>query len=87
MKHLAVILSLMLAVTPAFAQRGEGGKGGGKQQNMSKDERQRMRDDMQGLYRGDRNRQERPPQRQLTPQEREKLRRDIDNANKDLPRR
>jgi hypothetical protein len=86
MKRLAVILSLMLAAAPAFAQRGEGGKGGGKQQNMSKDERQRMRDDMQNLYR-DRNRQDRPPQRPMSPQERDKLRRDIESANKDLPRK
>src|SRR5947209_15499291 len=70
MKHFAVILSLMLAATPAFAQRGEP-KGGGKAQGMSKDERQRMRDDMRDFNR-DRNRQDRPQQRQLTPQEREK---------------
>jgi hypothetical protein len=84
MKRLAVILSLMLAVTPVFAQRGEA-KGGGKAQGMSKDERERLRDDMRNFNR-DRNRQDRPQQRQLTPQEREKLRRDIEGANKDIRR-
>ena len=58
----------------------------GKQQGMSKDERQRMREDMRDVYR-DRNRQERPQQqRQMSPQEREKLRRDIQDANRDLKR-
>jgi hypothetical protein len=52
---------------------------------MSKDERQRMRDDMREVFR-DRNRQDRPPARQLSPQEREKLRRDIQDANRDLRR-
>jgi hypothetical protein len=45
-----------------------------------------MGDDMREVFR-DRNRQDRPPQRQLSPQEREQLRRDIQNANKDLPRK
>jgi len=85
MKHLAVILSLMLAVAPAFAQRGDV-KGAGKQQGTSKDQREGLRRDMRE-FNQDRNRQDRPQQRQLTPQEREKLRRDIEGANKDLPRR
>ena len=88
----ALLLALVMAAGPAFAQRGErDGRGGGpgKNQNMSKDERQRMRDDMREVYRdkgGARNRQDRPPQRQLSPQEREKLRRDIQDANRDLKR-
>lgn len=86
MRCFAILLSLIIAATPAFAQRGErDARGGGKAQGMSKDERQRMRDDMRDLYR-DRNRQDRPPQRQLSPQEREKLRRDIQDANKDMRR-
>ena len=84
MKLLAVILSLMLAATPAFAQRGEM-KGAGKQQGLSKDQREGLRRDMRD-FNQDRNRQDRPPQRQLTPQEREKLRRDIEGANKDMRR-
>ena len=88
MKRFLVILSLIIAAAPAFAQRGERdqkGVGPGKQQGMSKDERQRMRDDMRDVYR-ERNRQERPQQRPLSPQEREKLRRDIQDANRDLRR-
>ena len=57
-------------------------------QGMSKDERQRMRDDMRQVYRergAERGaRPERP--RQLSPEEREKLRRDVQNANKDMRR-
>jgi hypothetical protein len=94
MRRFIVILSLLVAAAPAFAQRGERdqkGFGPGKQQGMSKDERQRMREDMREVYRerGDRGfdrsmRPERP--RQLSPEEREKLRRDVQNANKDLRR-
>ena len=88
MKICALILALAVAAAPAFAQRGDREQKGppGKQQGMSKDERQRMREDMRDVYR-DRNRQERPQQqRQMSPQEREKLRRDIQDANRDLKR-
>jgi uncharacterized membrane protein len=84
MKLLAVLLSLMLAITPAFAQRGDM-KGAGKQQGMSKDQREGLRRDVRD-FNQDRNRQDRPPQRQLTPEERQKLRRDIEGANKDMRR-
>jgi hypothetical protein len=84
MKLLAVLFSLMLAITPAFAQRGDV-KGAGKQQGMSKDQREGLRRDVRD-FKPDRNRQDRPQQRQLTPQEREKLRRDIEGANKDIRR-
>jgi hypothetical protein len=82
----ALFLALVIAAGPAFAQRGErdGRAGGpGKNQGMSKDQRQRMRDDMREVAR-DRNRQDRPPQRQLSPQEREQLRRDIQDANRSM---
>ena len=80
----ALLLALLMAAGPAFAQRGKREvRGAGKNQSMSKDQRQRMRDDMREVFR-DRNRQDRPPARQLSPQEREQLRRDIQNANKDL---
>jgi hypothetical protein len=89
MKAAVLILSLAIAATPAFAQRGERDARGfvppGKAQGMSKDERQRMREDMRDVYR-DRNRQDRPQQRQLSPQEREQLRRDIQDANRNLRR-
>ena len=86
MKAFLLIIALTLGAAPAFAQRDPGSKGGvpGKNQGMSRDERQRMRNDMQDVNR-DRNRQERP-QRQLSPQEREQLRRDIQDANRDLRR-
>ncbi len=72
-----------MAAGPVFAQRGERGGGPGKNPSMSKDGRQRMRDDMREVFR-DRTPQDRPPQRQLSPQEREKLRRDIQDANRDM---
>jgi len=82
----ALFLALVIAAGPAFAQRGERdarGGGPGKNQGTSKDQRQRMRDDMREVFR-DRNRQDRPPQRQLSPQEREQLRRDIQDANRSM---
>lgn len=84
---IALLLALAVAAGPSFAQqRDKRGPGQGKSQGMSKDQRQRMGDDMREVFR-DRNRQDRPPPRQLSPQEREQLRRDIQNANKDLPRK
>ena len=85
MKVWPLILAFALAAGPALAQQNREQKGPpGKQQGMSKDERQRMREDMRDVYR-DGNRQDRPRQ-QLSPQEREKLRRDIQDANRDLKR-
>ena len=85
MKAWTLFLALALAATPAAAQRGERGdrEWKGKHQGMSKDERQRMRDDMREVYR-ERNRAD--PPRQMSPQEREKLRQDIDEANRRLKR-
>jgi hypothetical protein len=86
MKACFLLVALALASSPALAQQNRDQKGpAGKQQGMSKDERQRMREDMREVNR-DRNRQERPRQQQLSPQEREKLRRDIQDANRDLRR-
>jgi len=86
MRLCALLLALTVAATPAFAQRGERDQKGvqGKNQGMSKDQRQRMREDLR-TFNQDRNRQDRQ-QRQMSPQEREKLRRDIQDANKDLRR-
>jgi hypothetical protein len=91
MKAWPIILALTLGAGPAFAQqrdaRGVPGKNPG--QGMSRDERERLRNDMQDVYRdrgGERARQERPQQRQLSPQEREQLRRDIQDANRNLKR-
>lgn len=82
MKKIALILSLAVACAPALAQQ-QRPDWKGKNQGTTKDERQRMRQDMQDAYR-DRDRQERP--RQMSPQEREKLRQDIDEANRRLKR-
>jgi len=89
MKPWSFILVLALAGAPAWAQPGRDGRGPppGKNQGMTKDERQRMRQDMRDVYRNpgaDRGRQER--QRQMSPQEREQLRRDIQDANRDMKR-
>ena len=86
---LTMALTLTLASAGAFAQRGgdrEPRNFGGKNQGMSKDQRERMRQDMRNVYQ-DRGAQNRPPpQRQMSPEEREKLRRDIQDANKNLRR-
>jgi len=86
MRAWVFLIALTLATGPALAQRSDREQKGppGKNQGMSKDERQRMREDMREVNR-DRNRQDRPRQ-QLSPQEREKLRRDIQDANRDLRR-
>jgi hypothetical protein len=90
MKRWVLILALTLAGAPAFAQQRDGRGAPGKNQGMTQDQRQRMRNDMQDVYRdrrGPGGGQERPPQqRQLTPQEREQLRRDINDANRNLKR-
>ena len=90
MKLLALLLALTLASGSAMAQRSgdrEPRGAGGKNQGMSKDQRERMRQDMRNVYQ-DKGSQARPlqQQRQMSPQEREKLRRDIQDANRDLKR-
>ena len=88
MKLVALLLTLTLASAGAFAQQRGGDReprGGGKNQGMSKDQRERMRQDMRNVYQ-DKGGQARPQQRQMSPQEREKLRRDIQDANRDLRR-
>lgn len=90
MKAAVLALALVLTTGNALAQRDQGRQRQGA--GMSRDERQRMREDMRevyrerGAYRGAEaaGRPERP--RQLSPEEREKLRRDVQNANKDLRR-
>jgi len=90
MKLFTLLLALTLASGSAFAQRSdrEPRGAGGKNQGMSKDQRERMRQDMRNVYQdkgGAQNRQQQQ-QRQMSPQEREKLRRDIQDANRDLRR-
>ena len=89
-KVVALLLSLTLASAGAFAQQRGGDReprGGGKNQGTSKDQRERMRQDMRNVYqdKGGQNRQQQQ-QRQMSPQEREQLRRDIQDANRNLRR-
>ena len=87
MNALVLALALVVATGSAFAQR-ERHPRQPAGPAMSQDERQRMREDMREVYRergAERPaRPERP--RQLTPEERESLRRDVQNANRDLRR-
>ena len=91
MKCLAVLLlSLTLASANVFAQQRGGEReprgGFGKNQGTSKDQRERMRQDMRNVYQ-DKGGQKGPQQqRQMSPQEREQLRRDIQDANRNLRR-
>jgi Ni/Co efflux regulator RcnB len=85
-KRLLLIVMLALSCAPALAQRQQDWKAG-KNQGTTRDDRERMRQDMRDAYRdrgGERDRQER--RQQLTPQERDKLRRDIEDANRGLKR-
>lgn len=81
MKSLALVVILALACSPALAQQRPDWKG--KNQGTTRDDRERMRQDMRDAYR-ERDKQERP--RQMSPQERDKLRRDIEDANRGLKR-
>lgn len=74
MKLVALLLALAFPLQDALAQ---------KKQQMSPDQRQRLRQDLREVYK-DRARQERP--RQMTPREREQLRRDIEDANRRMKR-
>jgi hypothetical protein len=74
MKVLALALALLFPLSDALAQ---------KKQQMSADQRQRLRQDLREVYK-DRARQERP--RQMTPQDRERLRRDVEDANRRMKR-
>jgi hypothetical protein len=92
MKRFAFILVLVLAAAPVSGQRAEG-KGQGKWQGTSKEERQRMREDMRA-YKGaeskvaDSNKAApRQGQRQMSPEQREGLRRDMQDANRNLKKR
>ena len=93
-KILALLLALAVTAGSALAQpawkRGDGRQRQMKEerQRMSDDMRERMGDDMRDVYRDRRDRPERPERgRQMTPEERDKLRRDIENANRELRRK
>ena len=78
MRLLVLVLALFFPLQDALAQQGQK-----KQQQLSPEQRQRLRQDVREVYR-DRNRQERP--RQMTARDREQLRRDVDEANRQLKR-
>ena len=77
-------LVLLLALTLSGVAAAQGKRPEGKQQ-MRQEERQRMREDMNQVYRDRGARPERPA-RPMSPQEREKLRQDVRDANKQLKR-
>ena len=53
---------------------------------MSREERQRMRDDVRDAYRNDRQDRQQQKTRQMSPEERGQLRRDIEDANRQIKR-
>jgi hypothetical protein len=78
------VLVFLLAIGTAAAQPAK--KQDSRDRQMSREDRQRMREDMRDAYR-DRDRQERPQRsQQMTAEERVKLRRDIEDANRNLKR-
>ena len=87
MKVLFFVLTLTLSGV-AFAQQGKRAEG---KQQMRHEDRERMREDMNQVYR-DRNRDAggRPDRqgqaRPMTPEQREKLRKDVQDANRQLKR-
>jgi hypothetical protein len=90
MKRYAFLLALLVAASPAVAQQRAEGKGQGKWQGTSKAERQQMRDDMRQAYkeRGQQpDKAARQERRQLSPEQREGLRRDMQDANRNLKKR
>ena len=82
MKTLVFFLALTLSGV-ASAQQGR--RHEGKPQQMRQEDRQRMREDMNQVYR-DRNARPERPARPMSPQEREKLRKDVQDANKQMKR-
>ena len=84
MKALPALLVVVLALAPAagFGQHGKGRGGpGARTSNMSHEERRQLREDVGAARYGQRDmrRQDRMP-----PEEREKLRRDVQDANRDI---
>ena len=88
-RTLVLFLVLFLPVEGLVAQGGRARheRAGRGPDQMSQEERQRMRQDMRDAYRDrERSRRSERPQREMSPQERDKLRRDIEDANRDLRR-
>jgi hypothetical protein len=88
MPGMRIVLLLALTVTalPAFAQvpgKGRGQEGRPPAQNMSHEERRRLREDVDSA-RGTYDRRDPRRQGRMPPEEREKLRRDVLDANRDM---
>ena len=81
-----VLLVALVFVAPALAQHRQGGQQARGSPQMSHDERQRLRQDVDSA-RGNYDRREAPRQERMPPEEREKLRRDVQDANKNIRRR
>ena len=84
MRRLVLLLALVI-VAPALAQHRRGPEGRPPSQ-MSHEERQRLRQDVDSA-RGNYNRRDMRRQERMPPEEREKLRRDVQDANRNMPRR
>ena len=82
MKAFVFLIAFLLSGV-ASAQQGRRNEGG--RQQMRHEDRQRMREDMNHVYRDRGPRPERQA-RPMSPQEREKLRQDVREANKQLKR-
>jgi hypothetical protein len=84
-KWLLVVLAFaILPPAPALAQRDKGGHAG--KSNVSQEDRRRIREDVDSA-RGSYGRREAPRGERMAPEERDKLRRDVQDANKAMRRR
>jgi hypothetical protein len=87
---LRLLFALFLAVCAASAVAEPGrrqdrpDRQDGRQ--MSREDRQRMRDDVRDAYRNDRQDRQQQKTRQMSPEERGQLRRDIEDANRQMKR-
>ena len=81
-------LMLIVLPGPALSQPGKGPRGPDSRppRNLSQDERQRLRQDVDSA-RGNYQRRDVRPQDRMPPEEREKLRRDVQDANRDIRRK
>ena len=85
MMRLLLAVALALSTVIADAQQGKR-QDGGRERQMSEEERQRMRDDVRDAYRSRQDRPQKARHQQMSPEERGQLRRDIEDANRNLKR-
>jgi hypothetical protein len=84
MKPYVLLLALLVAAAPALAQHRQGQPARGQQ--MSHEERQRLRQDVDSA-RGNYNRRDAQRPQRMAPEERQKLRQDVQDANRSMPKR